>query len=63
MTVNGICDPRFARVREAFDKIGVLEFEHMPDSTQDESVSLPPEVLAFLGRVASQLGGTVSAAS
>jgi len=45
------------RVRTAFDKIGVLEFEHMPDSTQDESVTLPPEMLAFLERVASQLGG------
>ncbi|HWP67423.1 MAG TPA: ferritin-like domain-containing protein [Candidatus Limnocylindria bacterium] len=44
------------RVREAFERIGVLEFEHMPDSTQDESVSLPPQVLAFLGRVVSQVG-------
>ena len=30
------------RVRDAFAKIGVLQFEHMPDSTQDESVSFPP---------------------
>jgi hypothetical protein len=51
------------RVRDAFDKIGVLEFEHMPDSTQDESVTLPPEMLAFLGRVATQMGGGAAAAS
>jgi hypothetical protein len=51
------------RVREAFDKIGVLEFEHMPDSTQDESVTLPPQVLAFLGRVATQIGTPAARAS
>jgi hypothetical protein len=51
------------RVRTAFDKIGVLEFEHMPDSTQDESVTLPPQVLAFLGRVASQIGTPAAKAS
>jgi len=51
------------RVRQAFDKIGVLEFESMPDSTQDESVTLPPEVLAFLGRVASQMGPQAAKAS
>ena len=51
------------RVRQAFDKIGVLEFETMPDSTQDENVTLPPEVLAFLGRVASQMGTQTAKAS
>jgi hypothetical protein len=51
------------RVRTAFDKIGVLQFEHMPDSTQDESVTLPPDMLAFLGRVATQMGGGAAAAS
>jgi hypothetical protein len=51
------------RVRDAFDKIGVLEFEHMPDSTQDESVTFPPQVLAFLGRVASQIGTPAAKAS
>ena len=30
------------RVRGAFEKIGVLQFEHMPDSTQDETVTMPP---------------------
>ena len=51
------------RVRSTFEKIGVLEFEHMPDSTQDESVSLPPQVIAFLGRVASQIGTPAAQAS
>jgi hypothetical protein len=37
------------RVRAAFEKIGVLQFEDMPDSTQDESVQLPPMVANFLG--------------
>jgi len=36
------------RVRDAFEKIGVLHFESMPDSTQDESVTLPPAVAMFL---------------
>src|SRR5262245_36965747 len=51
------------RVRTAFEKIGVLEFETMPDSTQDENVTLPPEVIAFLGRVASQMGPQTAKAS
>jgi hypothetical protein len=50
-------------VRQAFDKIGVLEFETMPDSTQDENVTLPPQVIAFLGRVASQMGSPTAKAS
>jgi hypothetical protein len=36
------------RVREAFERIGVLQFEHLPDSTQDDSVTMPPDVAAFL---------------
>jgi hypothetical protein len=51
------------KVRQEFDKIGVLEFETMPDSTQDENVTLPPEVIAFLGRVASQMGPQTAKAS
>ena len=39
------------RVREAFEKIGVLQFEHMPDSTQDETVTLPPDLAAFFGSI------------
>ncbi|MGH7822391.1 MAG: ferritin-like domain-containing protein [Candidatus Binatia bacterium] len=35
------------RVRDAFDKLGVLQFEDMPDSTQDERVTIPPALLAF----------------
>jgi hypothetical protein len=36
------------RVRAAFEKIGVLQFENLPDSTQDETVTLPPMVSEFL---------------
>jgi hypothetical protein len=35
------------RVREAFAKLGVLQFEDLPDSTKDERVTLPPALLAF----------------
>src|SRR3989442_12216178 len=43
------------RVREAFQKIGVLQFEFMPDSTQDETVSLPPAILQFFGNIAAPI--------
>jgi len=43
------------RVREAFAKIGVLQFEDLPDSTQDEGVTMPPAVAAFLAGVAQTL--------
>jgi hypothetical protein len=43
------------RVREAFQKIGVLQFESMPDSTQDETVSLPPAILQFFGNIAAPI--------
>jgi hypothetical protein len=42
------------RVRTAFEQIGVLHFEHMPDSTQDESVTVPPALANFLAQVATQ---------
>jgi hypothetical protein len=35
------------RVRAAFAKLGVLQFEDLPDSTLDERVTLPPALLAF----------------
>ena len=35
------------RVREAFAKLGVLHFENLPDSTQDEKISLPPALVSF----------------
>ena len=41
------------RVREAFEKLGVLHFENFPDSTQDERVTIPPALLAFFGQAAS----------
>jgi hypothetical protein len=36
------------RVRAAFERIGVLQFESLPDSTQDETVTMPAELAAFL---------------
>jgi len=46
------------RVREAFAQIGVLQFEHMPDSTQDESVTFPPAMVElFAGMMQSPAGG------
>ncbi len=38
--------------RDALEKIGVLQFEHLPDSTQDESVRLPPMMAAFFSGMA-----------
>jgi hypothetical protein len=37
------------RVREAFAKIDVLQFEDLPDSTVDETVTVPPALLALFG--------------
>lgn len=48
------------RVRDAFEKIGVLHFENMPDSTQDETVSLPPDIAAFFGAIGHQAPAAVS---
>ena len=39
------------RVRTAFEKIGVLQFESMPDSTQDETMTVPPALLAMFGHL------------
>jgi len=41
------------RVREAFAKIGVLQFEDMPDSTLDERVTVPPALLALFPDLAA----------
>jgi hypothetical protein len=46
------------RVREAFAKLGVLQFEDLPDSTTDERIVLPPALLEFFQQAAS--GGTHS---
>jgi hypothetical protein len=45
------------RVRVAFEQIGVLQFEHMPDSTQDDSVTLPPMMVEFLSGMAQANAG------
>ena len=42
------------KVRQAFEKIGVLQFEHMPDSTVDESVTLPPMMAEFFAGLMQQ---------
>jgi hypothetical protein len=36
------------RVREAFEKIGVLQFETLPDSTEDEGVTMPESLASFI---------------
>ena len=47
------------KVRSAFEKIGVLQFEHMPDSTEDESVQLPPMMAEFFaGLMQSNVAAT-----
>ena len=43
-------------VREAFAKIGVLQFEDLPDSTQDEKVTVPPALAALFPQLAVQAG-------
>ena len=43
-------------VREAFAKIGVLQFEDLPDSTQDEKVTVPPALAALFPQLAGQAG-------
>ncbi len=44
------------RVRAAFERIGVLHFEDLPDSTQDERVTMPPAVAQFLAGIALPQG-------
>lgn len=39
------------RVRAAFERLGVLQFEDLPDSTQDERVTMPPALAQFLAGV------------
>jgi hypothetical protein len=41
-------------VREHLEKIGVLQFEHLPDSTQDEGISIPPALMQFFGQLMAQ---------
>jgi hypothetical protein len=48
------------RVRTAFERIGVLQFESLPDSTQDETVTMPAELAAFLATM-GQNGGAATA--
>ena len=47
------------RVRDAFAKLGVLQFENMPDSTQEETVTIPPQLLAVFGQLAAGAGNGV----
>jgi len=42
------------RVREAFSRLGVLQFEDLPDSSQDEAVSMPPALLTLFGAAFGQ---------
>jgi hypothetical protein len=45
------------RVRAAFERIGVLHFESLPDSTQDETVTMPPMIIEYLAGVQAYAGG------
>jgi hypothetical protein len=47
-------------VRDAFEKIGVLQFEHMPDSTVDEGVQLPPMMAEFFAGLMQQANPSTS---
>ncbi len=38
-------------VREHLGRIGVLEFEHLPDSTEDEGITVPPALMSFFGQM------------
>jgi hypothetical protein len=49
------------KVRSAFEKIGVLQFEHMPDSTEDESVTLPPMMADFFAGLMQSQSASASA--
>jgi hypothetical protein len=50
------------RVRAAFERIGVLHFETLPDSTQDEAVTMPAELAAFLAGMSSAGSSTAAPA-
>jgi hypothetical protein len=39
------------RVREKFAELGVLQFEDLPDSSQEDSVSMPPALAQFFAQV------------
>jgi hypothetical protein len=47
------------RVRESFAALGVLQFEDLPDSTEDDRVTLPPAILTLF----QQLGAPVPPAA
>ncbi|HYC21432.1 MAG TPA: ferritin-like domain-containing protein [Candidatus Bathyarchaeia archaeon] len=42
------------RVREHMRKIGVLDFEFLPDSTEDEGITPPPALMEFFGQLMAQ---------
>jgi hypothetical protein len=41
-------------VRQHLDKLGVLEFENLPDSTEDEGVTPPAALMQFFGQLMQQ---------
>jgi hypothetical protein len=43
------------RVRQHFASIGVLHFEDLPDSSQDEAVTVPPALAAFFGQLGAPI--------
>jgi hypothetical protein len=45
------------RVREKFNELGVLQFENLPDSSQEDRVAMPPALAQFFAQV--MLGGDI----
>src|SRR5262249_53228276 len=45
------------RVREAFAAMTVLHFEDLPDSSEDESVTIPPALAAMFTQLAGATAG------
>jgi hypothetical protein len=43
------------RVRESFAELGVLQFEDLPDSTQDETITLPPAMLQLFQQLGAPM--------
>src|SRR5262249_1819556 len=42
------------RVRDPLESIGVLQFEGLPDSTEDEGINPPPALMQFFGQLMAQ---------
>ncbi len=41
------------KVRQKFEELNILEYEHMPDSTEEEETAIPPALLNFFQQLQS----------